>query len=104
VLRYLAVCVPEVDAERRAGPERTTSRWLKWQGGGTLGDMEFETLANQHKDQVYRHMTRACGNREDTEDVLVEAMVKAHRHLGQLRDARAFRAWLAQIARRVCWQ
>ena len=66
--------------------------------------MEFETLANQHKDQVYRQMIRACGNREDAVDVLVEALLKAHRHLGQLRDAGAFRAWLAQIARRVCWQ
>ena len=66
--------------------------------------MEFETLANQHKDKVYRQMIRACGNREDAEDVLVEALVKAHRHLGQLRDAGAFRPWLAQIARRVCWQ
>jgi RNA polymerase sigma-70 factor (ECF subfamily) len=66
--------------------------------------MEFETLADQHKDEVYRQMLRACGNREDAEDVLVEALVRAHRHLGQLRDAGAFRAWLAQIARRVCWQ
>ena len=66
--------------------------------------MEFETLANQHKDEVYRQMIRACGNREDAEDVLAEALVKAHRHLGQLRDAGVFRAWLAQIARRVCWQ
>ena len=66
--------------------------------------MEFEALADQHKDEVYRQMIRACGNREDAEDVLVEALVKAHRHLGQLRDAGAFRPWLAQIARRVCWQ
>ena len=66
--------------------------------------MEFETLADQHKDEVYRQMLRACGNREDAEDVLVEALVRAHRHLGQLRDRGAFRAWLAQIARRVCWQ
>jgi len=66
--------------------------------------MEFETLANQHKDEVYRQMIRACGNREDAEDVLVEALVKAYKHLGQLRDVATFRAWLAQIARRVCWQ
>ena len=64
--------------------------------------MEFETLANQHKDKVYRQMIRACGNRADAEDVLVEALLKAHRHLDQLRDVTAFRAWLAQIARRVC--
>jgi len=66
--------------------------------------MEFETLANQHKDQVYRQMIRACGNREDAEDVLMEALLKAYKHLDQLRDVATFRAWLAQIARRVCWQ
>jgi|SRR5579862_46711 len=65
---------------------------------------DFETLANRHKDAVYRQMIRACGNREDAEDVLIEALLKAYRHLDQLRDSVAFQAWLAQIARRVCWQ
>jgi len=49
-------------------------------------------------------MIRACGNREDAEDVLVEALLNAYKHLNQLRDSVAFRAWLAAIARRVCWQ
>lgn len=64
----------------------------------------FEKLANQHKDTVYRLMIRVCGNREDAEDVLIEALLKAYRHLDQLRDTEAFRPWLAQIARRVCYQ
>jgi RNA polymerase sigma-70 factor, ECF subfamily len=66
--------------------------------------MDFESLANEHKDAVYRQMIRTCGNREDAEDVLVEALLKAYRHLSQLHDVVAFRPWLAQIARRVCWQ
>jgi RNA polymerase sigma-70 factor, ECF subfamily len=66
--------------------------------------MDFEALANEHKDAVYRQMIRVCGNREDAEDVLVEALMTAYRHLGQLRDLVAFRSWLAQIAKRVCWQ
>lgn len=66
--------------------------------------MNFEALANEHKDAVYRQMIRVCGNREDAEDVLVDALLKAYRHLEQLRDVVAFRAWLAHIARRVCWQ
>jgi RNA polymerase sigma-70 factor (ECF subfamily) len=66
--------------------------------------MNFEALANEHKDAVYRQLIRACGNREDAEDVLVEALLKAYRHLDQLRDSVAFRSWLAQIARRVCWR
>ena len=41
---------------------------------------------------------------EDAEDVLIEALLKAHRHLDQLRESAAFRAWLVQIAKRVCWQ
>jgi len=66
--------------------------------------MDFDALANEHKDAVYRQLIRACGNREDAEDVLVEALLKAYRNLGQLRDSAAFQAWLAQIGRRVCWQ
>ncbi len=65
---------------------------------------DFEALTKRHKDSVYRQMIRVCGNREDAEDVLVEALLKAYRHLHQLRDSAAFRAWLAQIAKRVCWQ
>jgi len=65
---------------------------------------DFERLANEHKDAIYRQMLRACGNREDAEDVLVEALLKAYCSMDQLRDSQAFRAWLAQIARRVCWQ
>jgi len=54
--------------------------------------MDFEALANEHKDAVYRQLIRACGNREDAEDVLVEALLKAYRNLGQLRDSAAFRS------------
>ena len=68
------------------------------------GSMNFDALARQHQDAVYRQMIRVCGNREDAEDVLIEALLKAYRHLDQLRESAAFRAWLAQIAKRVCWQ
>jgi RNA polymerase sigma-70 factor (ECF subfamily) len=66
--------------------------------------MDFEALANEHKDAIYRQMLRVCGNREDAEDVLVEALLSAYRSMEQLREPAAFRAWLAQIARRVCFQ
>jgi len=66
--------------------------------------VNFEALANEHKDAIYRQMLRVCGNREDAEDVLIEALLKAYCSLDQLRDSASFRPWLAQIARRVCWQ
>lgn len=64
---------------------------------------DFEALAAAHKDAVYRQLIRTCGNEQDAEDVLVEALLKAYQNLDQLREDRAFRAWLAQIGRRVCW-
>lgn len=66
------------------------------------GQYDFEALANQHKDAVYRQMLRACGNREDAEDVLIESLMRAYQHLDSLRAAESFRGWLAIIARRVC--
>jgi RNA polymerase sigma-70 factor (ECF subfamily) len=66
--------------------------------------VEFETLANQHKDAVYRQMVRVCGNREDAEDVLVDALLRAWRHLDRLENTKAFRSWLSRIAQRVCWR
>lgn len=66
--------------------------------------MDFEALANEHKDAIYRQMLRVCGNREDAEDVLIEALLKAYCNMDRLRDSASFRAWLAQIARRACWQ
>jgi RNA polymerase sigma-70 factor, ECF subfamily len=64
---------------------------------------DFETLAAAHKDAVYRQLIRTCGNQADAEDVLVEALLKAYQNLDRLREHGAFRAWLAQIGRRVCW-
>ena len=66
--------------------------------------MDFEQLSHQHKDAVYRQMVRVCGNREDAEDVLIDALLKAHRSLGNLAAPEAFRTWLGRIANRVCWQ
>jgi RNA polymerase sigma-70 factor (ECF subfamily) len=66
--------------------------------------MDFEALANKHKDAVYRQMLRACGNREDAEDVLIEALFRAYRYLDDLDQPESFRASLASIGRRVCWR
>ncbi len=49
-------------------------------------------------------MVRVCGNREDAEDVLIEALLKAYRSLDALKAQEAFRTWLGRIASRVCWQ
>lgn len=62
----------------------------------------YERLVHEHKDAVYRQMVRVCGNHDDAEDVLVEALLRAYQALDSLEDETAFRGWLAIIGRRVC--
>lgn len=64
--------------------------------------MDYERLAARHKDAVYRQMVRVCGNREDAEDVLIEALISAFKAKDSLRDEEAFQGWLSIIGRRVC--
>lgn len=64
--------------------------------------VEFDRLAAKHRDAVYRQMVRMCGNHDDAEDVLMEALARAYRSMGSLRDEDSFRGWLAIIGRRLC--
>ena len=51
---------------------------------------------------MYRQLVRLCGNHDDAEDALIEALLKAYKASETLRDEGAFRAWLNAIARRAC--
>ncbi|HEY0868431.1 MAG TPA: RNA polymerase sigma factor [Fimbriimonas sp.] len=64
--------------------------------------LDFERLANRHKDAVYRQMVRVCGSHEDAEDALAEALLSAYKAADNLRSEEAFRGWLATIGRRAC--
>lgn len=62
----------------------------------------FDDELVAHRDAVYRQMLRMCGNHDDAEDVLVEAMTTAWRASEKLQQPDSFRAWLVQIGRRTC--
>lgn len=64
--------------------------------------MDFDRLVAEHKDAIYRQMVRICGDRDDADDALVDALGRAFRSIDQLREPEAFRGWLTQIGRRVC--
>lgn len=66
--------------------------------------MDFEKEIAKHKDAVYRQMVRVCGNAEDAEDVLAEALMSAFKASNQLKDEGSFRAWLVSIGRRTCYK
>ncbi|MCH7903514.1 MAG: RNA polymerase sigma factor [Armatimonadetes bacterium] len=64
--------------------------------------MDIEREIARHKDAVYRQMVRLCGDADDAEDVLMEALISAFRASDQLKEATAFRSWLTSIASRAC--
>lgn len=64
--------------------------------------MDFEKEVATHKDAVYRQMVRVCGNAEDAEDALAEALLSGFKAAHQLRDPSAFRSWLVMIGKRAC--
>ena len=64
--------------------------------------MDFEREIARHKDAVYCQMVRVCGDADDAEDVLMEALISAFKASDQLKDATAFRSWLTTIASRAC--
>ena len=58
----------------------------------------FVELSGRYKDSVHKRVFRILRNREDTEDVVQEALVKAYTHLGEFRGSCAFSTWLTRIA------
>ena len=66
--------------------------------------MDFERLMSLHKDAVYRQMIRVCGDRDDAEDVLVEALLRAHKAAASLRDDGSFENWVSTVGRRICFR
>jgi RNA polymerase sigma-70 factor (ECF subfamily) len=63
------------------------------------GDMAaFETLFQTHARPVLQLAYLITRDQAAAEDVLQESFAHAFRSIGQLRDPRAFRSWLHQIA------
>ena len=58
----------------------------------------FVTLLNQYDRHIYRLAFNITANREDAEDVLQEAFLKACTHLGEFRGESRFYTWLVRIA------
>jgi len=64
----------------------------------SLDGQAFVELSSRYADSVHTRVFRILRNREDTEDVVQEALVKAYTHLGEFRGSCAFSTWLTRIA------
>jgi RNA polymerase sigma-70 factor (ECF subfamily) len=64
-------------------------------GGDTSA---FEELVNRYERKILRLTRNITGNREDAEDAMQEAFLKAYSHLGTFQGDSRFYTWLVRIA------
>lgn len=58
----------------------------------------FHDLLQRHSAALLATLRSTLSNREDAREVLQETWLRAHQHLGSLRDPTRLRAWLLSIA------
>lgn len=67
------------------------------------GDVDaYAVLVRRYQDAFFRYATRMLGNRDDADDALQSAFVRAFRKLSECRDPNRFGAWLYQIVLNEC--
>jgi RNA polymerase sigma-70 factor (ECF subfamily) len=67
------------------------------------GDSDsFSVLVARYRDRYLRYAVQMLGNREDAEEALQDAFVRAYRSLRNCEDPQRFGAWLFQILINRC--
>ncbi len=63
------------------------------------GDVQaFETLVNKYDRQIFRIAQHITQNREDAQDIVQDAFLKAYEKLDQFQGNSKFYTWLVRIA------
>ena len=62
----------------------------------------FEKLFERHRQLVYRFAYQMVPRRDDAEDIVQEAFVRAYQNLGRYRDEAKFTTWLLRIVTNLC--
>ena len=58
----------------------------------------FEELVARYEDKIFRLTSNITGNREDAEDAMQDAFLKAYAHLKDFHGESRFYTWLVRIA------
>lgn len=62
----------------------------------------FRCLVERHYDACLRYAVRMLGDRDEAEDVVQDAFIRAYRHLDGYVEGGCFRAWLFRILVNRC--
>ncbi len=62
----------------------------------------FDRLVDRHYDRCLRYAARVLGNREDAEEAVQDAFVRAHKALDRYAESDRFGAWLSRILLNRC--
>jgi RNA polymerase sigma-70 factor (ECF subfamily) len=62
----------------------------------------IERLLMRAQEVAFRFSLLVCGHADDAEDVMQDALLRTYRHLGQIEQPGAFRAWLYRTVRNAC--
>ncbi|MBR2572686.1 MAG: sigma-70 family RNA polymerase sigma factor [Clostridia bacterium] len=62
----------------------------------------FERLMREHEGRMYAVALRMCGNREDAQDCLQEAMLRIFRALGSFKGQSTFSTWVYRVTMNAC--
>jgi len=62
----------------------------------------FSLLLDQSLDRTFRLAAVILGNRDEAEDAVADASLRAWQHAGTLRDPERFDAWFTRIVVNVC--
>src|SRR2546421_7590867 len=64
-------------------------------------EASFTQLYHRHYTEIYKHLLRLVGNREDAADLAAVTFTRVWRRLPGIHDGRHFRGWLYKIATNV---
>jgi RNA polymerase sigma-70 factor (ECF subfamily) len=62
----------------------------------------FEQLMEAHENRMYAVSLRMCGNREDAQDCLQEAMLRIYKAMSSFKSQSSFATWAYRITMNTC--
>jgi RNA polymerase sigma-70 factor, ECF subfamily len=93
---FMDTCISQYDFSRKLLAGATDAVLVKAAKSGN--QTAFAQLWERHSNKVFRRIYRITGNRDDAEEVLQEAWMKAYSHLKAFEGRASFSTWITRIA------